>query len=44
MTKLKFSAIPDDRPVKITPRTVRLDLTAYADPLNGQHNSVALCI
>ncbi|MGX9182058.1 DUF2274 domain-containing protein [Mesorhizobium sp. WSM2561] len=42
MTKLKLSAIPDDRPV--TPATVHRDLIAYADSLNGQHNSVAPCI
>lgn len=40
MTKLKLSAIPDDRPVKITielPTTAHCDLIAYADYLNGQH-------
>ncbi|TIT52464.1 MAG: DUF2274 domain-containing protein, partial [Mesorhizobium sp.] len=33
MTKLKLSAIPDDRPVKITvelPAAVHRDLVAYA--------------
>ncbi|MEI9420856.1 DUF2274 domain-containing protein [Mesorhizobium sp. Cs1299R1N1] len=36
MTKLKLSAIPDDRPVKITvelPATVHRDLVAYAEVL-----------
>jgi hypothetical protein len=34
MTKLKLSAIPDDRPVKLTielPGAVHRDLVAYAD-------------
>lgn len=36
MTKLKLSAIPDDRPVKITvelPTAVHRDLVAYAEIL-----------
>jgi hypothetical protein len=36
MTKLKLSAIPDDKPVKITvelPATVHRDLVAYAEVL-----------
>jgi hypothetical protein len=40
MTKLKLSAIPDDRPVKLTielPGAVRRDLAAYTDDLNSQH-------
>jgi hypothetical protein len=40
MMKLKLSAIPDDRPVKITvelPAAVHRDLVAYADYLNSQH-------
>jgi hypothetical protein len=44
MTKLKLSAIPDDRPVKLTielPGAVHRDLVAYADYLNSQHVSVA---
>lgn len=42
MTKLKLSAIPDDRPVKITaelPAAVHRDLVAYAEILartNGE--------
>lgn len=44
MTQLKLSAIPDDRPVKVTvelPAALHRDLVAYADYLNGQHVSVA---
>ena len=44
MTKLKLSAIPDDRPVKLTvelPGAVHRDLVAYADYLNSKHVSVA---
>jgi hypothetical protein len=44
MTKLKLSAIPDDRPVKLTielPAAVHRDLVAYAAYLNSQHVSVA---
>lgn len=40
MTKLKRSAIPDNRPVKITvelPGAVHRDLVAYADYLNSKH-------
>ncbi|RVD46092.1 DUF2274 domain-containing protein [Mesorhizobium sp. M4B.F.Ca.ET.169.01.1.1] len=36
MTKLKLSAIPDDRPIKITaelPAAVHRDLVAYAEVL-----------
>jgi hypothetical protein len=43
MTKLKLSAIPDDRPVKLTvelPGAVHRDLVAYADYLNSQHVSL----
>ncbi|AZO05125.1 MULTISPECIES: DUF2274 domain-containing protein [unclassified Mesorhizobium] len=39
MTKLKLSAIPDDRPVKITvelPAAVHRDLIAYADVLGTE--------
>jgi hypothetical protein len=42
MPKLKLTAVPDDRPVKLTvelPATVHRDLVAYADVLareNGQ--------
>ena len=39
MTKLRLSAVPDDRPVKLTvelPATVHRDLVAYADYLNSQ--------
>ena len=43
MTKLKLSAIPDDRPVKLTvelPCAVHRDLVAYSDYLNSRHVSV----
>ncbi|TIS98032.1 DUF2274 domain-containing protein [Mesorhizobium sp.] len=39
MTKLKLSAIPDDRPVKITvelPAAVHRDLVAYAELLGRE--------
>jgi hypothetical protein len=39
MTKLKLSAIPDDRPVKITvelPAAVHRDLAAYAEVLGRE--------
>jgi hypothetical protein len=39
MIKLKLSAIPDDRPVKITvelPATVHRDLIAYAEVLGRE--------
>ncbi|MER9236363.1 DUF2274 domain-containing protein [Mesorhizobium sp. M0622] len=39
MTKLKLSAIPDDRPVKITvelPGAVHRDLVAYAELLGRE--------
>lgn len=39
MTKLKLSAIPDDRPVKITvelPAAVHRDLVAYTDVLGRE--------
>ncbi|RVB80596.1 MULTISPECIES: DUF2274 domain-containing protein [unclassified Mesorhizobium] len=39
MTKLKLSAIPDDRPVKITvelPAAVHRDLLAYAELLGRE--------
>ena len=45
MTKLKLSAIPDDRPVKLTvalPGAVNRDPAAHADYLNNQRVSVAL--
>ena len=44
MTKLKLSAIPDDKPVRVTielPAAVHRELVAYGDYLNGQHVSVA---
>ena len=44
MTKLKLSAIPDDRPLKLTvelPAAVHRDLVAHADYLNSQHVAVA---
>ncbi len=40
MTKLKLSAIPDDRPVKLTvelPATVHRDLVAYAAVFAQEH-------
>ena len=40
MPKLKLSAVPDDRPVKITvelPAPVYRDLVAYADVLGRQN-------
>jgi len=43
MAKLKLSAIPDDKPVKLTvelPAAVYRDLVAYADYLNTQHVTV----
>ncbi|MER9435842.1 DUF2274 domain-containing protein [Mesorhizobium sp. M0618] len=39
MTKLKLSAIPDDRPIKITvelPAAVHRDLVAYAEVLGRE--------
>lgn len=39
MTKLKLSAIPDDRPVKVTvelPAAVHRDLAAYAEVLGHE--------
>ena len=44
MSKLKLSAIEDDKPVRLTielPATVHRDLAVYADYLNSQHVSVA---
>ena len=44
MKKLKLSAIPDDKPVKLTvelPAAVHRDRVAYGDYLNSQHVSVA---
>jgi hypothetical protein len=44
MTKLKLSAIPDHRPVKLTielPGAVHRDLVAYADYLDSRHVAVA---
>ncbi|MEI9414179.1 MULTISPECIES: DUF2274 domain-containing protein [unclassified Mesorhizobium] len=44
MTKLKLSAIPDDRPVKITvelPATVHRDLVAYAEVLGRDTGQAA---
>jgi hypothetical protein len=40
MAKLKLSAIPDDRPVKLTielPGTVHRDLVAYAEIFAQEH-------
>jgi hypothetical protein len=40
MTKLKLSAIPDDRPVKLTvelPGVVHRDLVAYAEVFAQEH-------
>jgi hypothetical protein len=40
MTKLKLSAIPDDRPVKLTvelPGAVHRDLVAYAEVFRQEH-------
>jgi hypothetical protein len=40
MTKLKLSAIPDDRPVKVTvefPGAVHRDLVAYAEVFAQEH-------
>jgi hypothetical protein len=40
MTKLKLSAIPDDRPVKLTvelPGAVHRDLVAYAEIFAQEH-------
>jgi len=40
MTKLKLSAIPDDRPVKLTvelPGAVHRDLVAYAEAFAQEH-------
>jgi hypothetical protein len=42
--KLKLSAIPDDKPVRLTvelPAAVHGDLVAYSDYLNSQRVSVA---
>lgn len=39
MTKLKLSALPDDKPVKITvelPATVHRDLVAYAEAIGRE--------
>ena len=50
MTKLKLSAIPDDKPVKVAielPADVHRDLVAYADLLSretGQANQPARLI
>jgi hypothetical protein len=44
MTRLKLSAIPEDRPVKITielPAAIHRELVAYADYLNSQHVCVS---
>ncbi len=41
MTKLKLSALPDDKPVKLTvelPATVHRDLTAYGEVLARKTN------
>jgi hypothetical protein len=43
MAKLKLSAIPDDRPVKLTIEllaAVHRDLVVYSDYLNSRHVSV----
>lgn len=45
MTKLKLSAIPDDRPVKITvelPAAVHRDLVAYAEVLGRENGRPAI--
>lgn len=45
MIKLKLSAIPDDKPVKLTvelPAAVFKDLQACADYLNSRHVHVSL--
>lgn len=44
MTKLKLSAIPDDRPVKITvelPAAVFKDLQSYAEAIGREGNQPA---
>jgi hypothetical protein len=46
MTKLKLSAIPDDRPVKVTvelPAAVHRDLVAYAEILARAYRETAPC-
>ncbi len=45
MTKLKLSAIPDDKPVKITvelPAAVHRDLVAYAELLSREAGQAAI--
>jgi hypothetical protein len=45
MTKLKLSAVPDDRPVKITielPAAIHRDLAAYADALAKETGHTAV--
>ena len=45
MTKLKLSALPDDRPVKITvelPAAVHRDLVAYAEVLGRETDQKAV--
>ncbi|QKC98357.1 DUF2274 domain-containing protein [Mesorhizobium sp. NZP2298] len=45
MTKLKLSAIPDDRPVKLTaelPAAVHRDLVAYAEVLGRETGQAVL--
>lgn len=44
MTRLKLSAIPDDKPVKITvelPAAVHRDLVAYAEAVGRESNQPA---
>ena len=43
MTKLKLSAIPDDRPVKLTvelPAAVHRDLVAYTEVFAQEHGQI----
>jgi len=45
MTKLKLSAVPDDRPVKITielPAAIHRDLAAYAEALANESGQAAV--
>ena len=45
MTKLKLSAVPDDRPVKITielPAAIHRDLALYAELLTRETSQAAV--
>ena len=45
MTKLKLSAVPDDKPVKLTieiPAAVHRDLAAYAEALAKETSQAAV--